>query len=379
MRGRLLRKTWQHDPALYAPAVHRRACAYEAFVPDGVQRLDAPLALDVAGVVADADAAVRDLNAKARPALVPLARLLLRTESIASSRIEGMHLDARDLARAEVKAESGAKTGPTATEILANVDAMELAVERAAAASSITVEDICAIHRRLMASAVNPAPGGVVRDTQNWIGGNPYNPCGAAFVPPPPQDVPRLLDDLCAAIADDRLPPLVQAAVVHAQFETIHPFPDGNGRTGRALIHVVLQRRGLTPSYVPPISVVLAADKGRYVAGLVDFREGRLDEWFTAFAVATARAAGLAAAYVRAVEALQDRWRHLLREAGAPRTDAAAWAVIDALPAHPVISLPVATAAVGRTKAVVNDALAQLEGAGVLVRLGGGARNRTWR
>lgn len=361
-----------------APASYRRACSYQAFVPDGIADYAADVSADVAGAVSDAESALLRLNATAIPALGPLARLLLRTESIASSRIEGMQVDARDLARAEVRAASGATPGPTVAEILANVDAMEVAVEKTAAARSLATDDICLIHHRLTISSATPRTAGVIREEQNWIGGNAYNPCGAAYVPPPALEVPRLLADLCAAIVDDRLPPVVQAAIVHAQFETVHPFGDGNGRTGRALIHVVLRRRGITPSYVPPISVVLAADKERYIDGLVAFRNGRVDEWITQFAVAASRAAALASAHLQAVERLQAEWRRLLTVAGAPRAGATAWAVIDVLPAYPVITLPVATAVVGRTKAVVNDALAELERADVLVRLGGGRRNRTW-
>jgi Fic family protein len=166
--------------------------------------------------------------------------------------------------------------------------------------------------------------------------------------------------------------------VAHAQFETIHPFMDGNGRTGRALIHVILRRRGLTPAYVPPISVVLAADRGDYIRGLTAYRQGGTDSWLSGFAVATARAAVLAEEYLDAVERLQAAWRERLSNAVRLRSDSAAWILIDVLPAHPVISLPVAVTAAGRTKAVVNQALSQLEQAGVLLRLGGGERNRTW-
>ncbi|MEX2283591.1 MAG: Fic family protein [Gemmatimonadota bacterium] len=151
-----------------------------------------------------------------------------------------MQLGARELARAEVRIESGAKVGAAAAEILANIDAMELAIEEAATAERFTVGEIEAIHARLMRDASSHATGGRIRPVQNWIGGNHYNPCGADYVPPPPEVVSELLDDPCVAINDDVLPPIVQAALVHAQFETIHPFEDGNGRTGRALIHVVL-------------------------------------------------------------------------------------------------------------------------------------------
>ena len=378
MRGRLLRRTWQHDPALYAPARYRRACAYDAFLPEPLTGFDGGISGEVAGVVSDAEAAVHALNARARPALAPLARLLLRTESIASSKVEGMQIDSRDVARAEARLDTGGKADPSATEVLANIDAMELAVHHAASAQALSVQELTQIHTALMAGAPNFQVAGKVRTEQNWIGGNNYNPCAADFVPPPPEAVPELLADLCSFIDDEHLPPLVHAGLIHAQFETIHPFMDGNGRTGRALIHVVLRRRGLAPAYVPPISVVLAAERADYIQGLTSFRSADIDDWLLRFAAATARAAGLASQYLDAVERLQDHWRGRLRTQSSPRADAAAWRVIDVLPAHPVISLPVAVTAVERSKAVVNQALAELERAGVLIRLGGGQRNRTW-
>ncbi len=378
MRGTLVRQTWEYDPARYAPPRFRRACQYESFIPDELSAFDAQFSADLTGVVSDAETGVHRLNAHALPALAPLARLLLRTESIASSKVEGMQVNARDLARAEARLETGGKAGSTAAEILANIDAMELAIHRAAGSSAVTVPDLVNIHAALMASAPNQHVSGLVRTEQNWIGGNNYNPCGASFVGPPPQEVARLLDDLCHAINDDALPPVIQAGLVHAQFEAIHPFLDGNGRTGRALIHVVLRRRGLTQLYVPPISVVLASDKGSYIAGLNDYAKGDVEAWLTVFAAATAQSASLASRYLVQVQALQDHWRAMLRTAANPRADSVAWAIIDVMPAHPMISVPVAVAATGRTKAVVNDALVQLEAAGVATRASQGNRNRIW-
>jgi Fic family protein len=378
MRGTLVRRTWEYDPSRYAPPRFRRACHYESFIPDGLSAFDEPFSADLVGVVSDAETAVHRLNARARTALAPLARLLLRTESIASSKVEGMQVDARDLARAEARLETGGKAGSTAREILANIDAMELAIDHATASRAVTLDDLVSIHAALMATAPNQHVAGVVRTEQNWIGGNNYNPCGASFVGPPPEEVPRLLEDLCAAINDDVLPPVIQAGLVHAQFEVIHPFLDGNGRTGRALIHVVLRRRDLTPMYVPPISVVLAGDKASYIAGLDAYARGDVDAWLTTFAAATAQSAGLAASYLTRVETLQDQWRTRLRTAANPRADSVAWALIDVMPAHPMISVPVAVAATGRTKAVVNEALLQLEAAGVVTRASQGQRNRTW-
>ena len=379
MPGRLVQLTWASDPTIHAPPKYKRACRYEAFVPDPIAAM--PLSLDagIAGLVSEAENAIRNLNDKARPALAPMARLLLRTESIASSKVEGMQLGVRELARAEARAESGQKASTLAIEVLANVDAMALAVEDAAVAERFGVGEIIAIHQRLMERAENRLVAGKIRTRQNWIGGNDYNPCGADFVPPPPAHVSALLDDLCEAINDDRLPPIVQAALVHAQFETIHPFDDGNGRTGRALIHVVLRRRRVAPEYLPPVSVVLAAAKDRYVEGLTAFRGDGIGAWIEHFAVASARAANLARDYVDAVEALMADWRQRLAGSpSAPRKGAAAWAIIDVLPAHPMITAPVAVAATGRAKAAVYQAIEQLQEAGVVVPLSESRRNQVW-
>jgi len=378
MRGRYITQTWANDPTLYAPARYRKACKYDAFVPDEVAGFNEALPAELAGVVSDAEAAVRSLNDRARPALRPLGRLLLRTESIASSKVEGLQADARGLARAEAKADVGRSVGRNVAEVLANIDAMELAVEETSRARSITPQHVIDIHEALMGDAPNADIAGQIREIQNWIGGNDYNPCGATFVPPPADEVARLLGDLCHLSNSDHLPPLIQAGVAHAQFETIHPFEDGNGRTGRALIHVLLRRRGLAPSYVPPISVVLAADKDRYVQGLAQFREGDLEGWLERFASAAAQAAGLAKRYLGQVEDLQDAWRARLADHANVRADAAAWAVIDELPGHPVITLPVATAVTGRSKSSTAVAIAQLADAGILVPLSEAKRNRAW-
>lgn len=378
MRGRLLRRTWQYDPTLYAPARYRRACHYEAFVPAALADLDQPLHPRTLGAISDAERAVGGIGARASGALAPLARLLLRTESIASSKVEGLQVDVRELARGEARADTTGKVNATTAEVLANIDAMQLAIDEAATAERFELAHLHAIHRRLMEASPRPQIAGRLRTTQNWIGGNDHNPCGADFVPPPPEHVAALLDDLCEAVNAEELAPLAQAALVHAQFETIHPFDDGNGRTGRVLIHVVLRRRQLVTEFVPPVSVVLARDRDHYIEGLTRFRADQLDDWLERFAVATSHAAELAGRYLDAVERLQAAWRTQLRRSADPRSDAAAWAIIEVLPAHPVVTAAVAGAATGRAKAAVHAALGQLADAGVLVPLSGGRRNRSW-
>lgn len=377
MRGSYVEKAWEADPTLHAPPRYRRPCHYRAFIPATLREVP-PLAAEVAGSISTAEDAIRQLNAIAQPGLQPLARLLLRSESIASSKVEGMQMDTRTLARAEARSDLGYSIGSEAVEILANIDSMQLAVDDGTSAEAISLDHLLATHRALLSRSLGAdRVAGVIRTKQNWIGGNDYNPCGAAFVPPPPEQVRPLLDDLIRFCNAETLPPLAQAALAHAQFETIHPFIDGNGRTGRALVQVLLRRRGLAPDYVPPISVVLAADKERYIGGLVAFREAREDDWLATFAGAAARAADLAATYLVRVQELQETWREQLGSLGV-RADAAAWKVIDILPGHPIISTPVAIEATGRARAAVHQAVEQLVRAGVLIPLSSGKRNRQW-
>ena len=156
--------------------------------------------------------------------------------------------------------------------MLGNIHAMTWALVRRGRGDDITVDHLLEAHRRLLGRHAPAEYGGRIRDEQNWIGGSSYNPCSAAFVPPPPEQVRDLLEDLCAFCNGDDLPDVVQAALAHAQFETIHPFVDGNGRIGRALIHLVLRRRGLAPRVLPPISLILATWSEDYVAGLTATR-----------------------------------------------------------------------------------------------------------
>ena len=378
MPGQLISRTWASNTHIDAPPRYRKACQYEAFLPDELRSFALSLPLETTGLVSEGEANVRILNASAQPALAPLARLLLRTESIASSKVEGMAMGVRELARAEARMETGGRRSARAAGILANISAMETAIAEAASASRFGEAETLAIHQRLMENDSRSHIAGRFRTGQNWIGGNDYNPCGADFVPPPIEDVPRLLDDLYESLNNDLLPPLVQAALVHAQFETIHPFDDGNGRTGRALIHVILRRRGVAPSYVPPISVVLAASRDRYSQGLTRFRGDGVIEWIDHFAAAAARSASLATRYLKTVEALMAEWRKRLASGPNPRADDAAWAVIQELPAHPVITGSVAAAATGRSKGPIYEALQQLQAVRVLIPLTTSRRNQSW-
>ena len=282
----------------------RRPCDYAVYIPDPLVGRRFVLDGDVAADVADAEAALvrLDATAGALADTEALARLLLRAEAVASSRIEGLEVDGRRLLRAQAARQLGEDPRDvTAVEVLGNIEAMLWAVEAVPPAGVITVEIVREAHRRLLAGTRLVEHGGHTRTVQNWIGGSDYNPCAAAFVPPPPELVDGLLSDLSAFCNDDSLPAVAQAAIAHAQFETIHPFVDGNGRTGRALIHLVLRRRGLAPRILPPISLILATWPRDYVGGLTGTRyEGAPDSdeartginrWIALFASACRRAA----------------------------------------------------------------------------------------
>ena len=208
---------------------------------------------------------------------------------------------------------------------------------------------------------------------QNWLGGRFDSPLDAEFVPPPEDQLVSLLEDLAAFLERDDLPPVAQAAIAHAQFETIHPFIDGNGRVGRCLIHVVLRRTGVAPRFVPPVSIVMAARPTSYVAGLVDFREGRIADWVESFANACREAAVHATALADEVAALQREWT---QRAGRPRAGSAAAKLISILPAQPIVSAPTIRAAIGTSQQQALQGLKSLEAAGVLRQISEGTYDR---
>lgn len=354
----------------------RTAGRYRAFVPDPLGIV--PVALDGAtlALVSAAEWRIALLNASAASSarLAALGTFLLRAEAVGSSWIEGLRVNSRRLARAEAMRALGRPVvDRAAAEIVGNVYAMRVAVDSVAGRPRIILDDLLELHRVLMAQSDHAHLGGVIRATQNWIGGNGYNPLGASFVPPPPEAVPDLLEDLVAYANADHASPLVQAALVHAQFEAIHPFPDGNGRVGRALIHVVLRRRGLAPAYVPPISLVLATRADAYRAGLNTFAyEGSPDapassvavrEWIDEFAAAALQAALGAEELDRRIGQLVAEWR---QRAAPIRASSAADLLIEALPGEPVLSPGAAAALIGRSPAATNAAIDHLVDAGIL-------------
>ncbi len=384
--GQFIDREWQPRFASGFSRLQDRQGSYRAYLPDRLTgrrfSFDAPVAADIA----DAERAISrlDMQAKALGDTEALARILLRAESVASSRIEGLTVSAQRLLRADVARSAGdAPTDATAVEVLANVDAMAYAMEDGEL--EITLERILEFHRRLLAPTRLEAVAGQLRKEQNWIGGTSFNPFGAAFVPPPPEKVEALLGDLCSFCNDDLLPTVAQAAIAHAQFETIHPFVDGNGRTGRALVHMVLKRRALITRTLPPVSLILATRAQDYVAALQATRfEGLPDsplaaqstnEWVDLFAGACSRAVADAETFEQRVTKLQADWRARLVHM---RSDASVFGLIDRLPSTPIVTGRSVEKALGISFQAANNALGELEKTRILTRTRIGRRNRAF-
>ena len=386
--GKVSKRTWRTSGQSGLPRRDRKSCVYHTYIPDPLVGRTIRLDGEVAADVGEAEAAVAKLNTEARTLCdsEALARLLLRSESVASSKIEGLEVSARRLLRAEAARGLGEVSADvTASEVLGSIDAMANALEGLEEGAPITVDSVLAVHRRLLAGTPLAEQGGQLRKEQNWIGGSAFNPCSAAFVPPPWELVDDYLVDLVEFCNQDSLPPVAQAAVAHAQFETIHPFVDGNGRTGRVLVHLILRRRGVAPRVVPPVSLVLATWSMEYIGALTATRfvgpadcpeaQASLDRWIGLFAAATKRAVDDAAIFEERVGVLQEKWRARL---GRVRASSATDLLIRALPGIPIFTVQSAAQVVGRSIPAVNQATARMVEAKVISQSTIGRRNRVF-
>jgi len=386
--GYLVSSRWITEAASGLPRADRQSCEYQAYVPDLLSGAALQMDGDVSADVTDAETAIRrlDTEAAALTDTEAVARLLLRAESVASSRIEGLEVGPRRLLRAEAALAIDASSSDVSSdEILGNIEAMRLALDSAREDEPVTVGTFVRIHSRLLENTRLRDYAGQIRTTQNWIGGSSFNPCSAAYIPPPPGRVNELLEDLAEFCNSDTLPAVAQAAIAHAQFETIHPFADGNGRTGRALIHLILRRRGLSQRVQPPVSLILATRATGYVDGLAGFRyvdtpdepgaHRGVNAWIGFFAAACARAVNDAECFEATCQAIEANWRERV---GKVRKGSSVDRLLSALPGTPVISLGSAAALLGVSKVQANEAITRLVESGVLKQVTVGRRNRAF-
>jgi Fic family protein len=369
-RGQYVDLTWT-PAAAGARKSERSPRRYRAWVPETIADFEPVLQATTAALCERAGTEVRQLNSEpgALLALEGLGRQLLRSESLASSQIEGLSISHRKLAVAEFSDLANYK----AREIVGTMRAMERALVIGAAPGLLSTEAIQAIHREIAVVPPLDRIAGQIREEPSWIGG--VDPSVAEYVGPPAEEVPGLLDDLCEFMNRDDISPVAQAAIAHAQFETIHPFGDGNGRVGRCLIQVLFRRRGLAPRLLSPVSIVLGANKDAYISGLEAFRAGKIDDWVRYFANATELAALSSRELSAEVEALQSDWRALLRPV---RADSAALPLIDLLPRYPIVTAAAAEGEIDRSRRATITGLERLADAGILTRHRNQKKGDSW-
>ncbi|AUN38691.1 Fic family protein [Tsukamurella tyrosinosolvens] len=318
----------------------------------------------------NATIAITRLDVGRGEALAPLGDFLLRSESVASSKIEHVNAGWRQFGRAI----AGVKAGSEAKSQLAAVQALATMIA-AADTGTITAADLLSAHRQLMEGNVAEAPtAGTFRTVQNWIGGSDYTPRGALFVPPPPELVLDLIDDLIAFVDRTDIPVVAQAAIAHAQFESIHPHTDGNGRIGRALISAILRRRGLTRKITVPLASVMLADTDTYFATLGAYRRGDAAAFVTYVADAATLACAAADESADQLDQMPAYWRTLAN----PRSGSSEESIIDALLARPVLDADTAQEITGSSDTATYRALNKLTDAGILEVISESKRDRVW-
>lgn len=268
---------WEHrDPFASRRSQARNKGKFQAATPPYIATLPVTLSPETAAAAAETTSTMTRFDHEfSQLGHVSFAAVLLRGESATSSQIENLTVNARKLSLAAI----GAPVGGNAELVARNVSAMQAAINLA---QQLDVSAILQMHQELTQGIQHDA--GKFREEWVWIGGE--SPVTANFVAPAWQDIPALMDDLTQFINRRDLDPTVQAAIAHAQFETIHPFTDGNGRTGRALISALLRARGVTQNVTVPISSGLLHDIDGYIQALTAYRTGDLEPLLMCFATA---------------------------------------------------------------------------------------------
>lgn len=344
----------------------RVAEPYSAAVVPMIASREVRLASSIA---ADADEATQLLtrfDAELGTVVLPFTAILLRTESAASSEIEHLTSGARAIAEAEL----GERITGNAAAIVGNVRAMRAAL---ALADEVDAASIVAMQSALLGE--ESALTGSWRDEQVWIGGDGLSPHRAAFVPPHHDAVPQLIADLVRFIARDDVPALAQVAIAHAQFETIHPFPDGNGRTGRAIVQAMLRRLRVTTHVTVPVSAGLLHDVDGYHSALDAYRLGDAGPIVTAFSKAAGYGVANGRGLVADITSIRAEWAARMHGL---RADAAARAVADLALAHPALNAALVIAELGVAPATAFRALDELVERGVLTLSTSKRRSRVW-
>ncbi|WP_349903420.1 Fic family protein [Parafrigoribacterium humi] len=349
----------------------RMLTSVEATIPPLIEALDYVPPLTVLLKTEKALLTVAQADTDAEGHSAALSRFMMRSESVASSKIERITATAVDYA----KAIAGRRGNAAAVSMVAASSALHELITTVSEHGHFELEHITSAHRALMANDPDEADyAGRLRDVQNWIGGSDYSPRDALHVPPAPERVPELMADLVAYLNRDDVPVMVQAAIGHAQFESIHAFTDGNGRIGRALVSAVLRRRGVTRNAVVPLASGLLARRDGYFASLGTYRRGDPAPLIDLFARSARAAAECSRESIARLKAMPGEWAAELR----PRAGSAAAALIHAFYDHPVMSADEIEIRSGSVASQAYRALDRLTRAGFIEEITGRKKNRVW-
>jgi Fic family protein len=342
---------------------------YLRSIPPRITDAELDVPTNLAAEIEEASNEIVRFDAEFGTVLGPYGSVLLRTEAVSSSRIEQLSASARAIATVETGVGG---TGGNAEVIVANARAMQSAI---AAAGSLDEAAILETHRILMRDD-QPSIAGKWRVEQNWIGPGNAGPRLASFVPPAHERVPALMADLVAFMHRADLPVIALVALAHAQFETIHPFIDGNGRTGRTLMHAILRDRGLTTESTVPISAGILSNTDDYFSALTQYRFGDTDAIISMTARSVVHAVGLGRQLVGDLRTIREGWSDYLKA----RKGAMAWRLADMLISQPVVTRELVARRLEVGENNVDRILQPFEDAGILVKTGSLSRGRrVWR
>ncbi len=345
----------------------RAAGDYRAAVPPLIGRAVVALEPDTLAAADEASQALARFDVEAGAFIAPFPAILLRTESSSSSEVENLTAGAKQVALAEI----GAARSENARLIVANTRAMDAAITLSA---DLDENAVIAMQAALLGETA-PQFVGHWRREQVWIGGGRISPHDAEFIPPHHDRVPDLMHDLLDFVDRTDVPLLAQAAIAHAQFETIHPFPDGNGRIGRALIHAMLHRGGLTRNLTVPVSAGLLRDPHAYFAALSDYRDGDVDAIVHAITYASFAAIDNGRRLVSDITDIRDGWNEIITA----RSDSSVHRLMDLLLGRPVITAATVSNTLGISDVATGNAINRLAASGILTQAGGGSRYRIWQ
>lgn len=352
------------------------------FVPRPLPPRDPPLQVDSkrSALLARAEQALARLEVAGEmvPSFDWFIYAFVRKEAVVSSQIEGTQATLVDLLEYEAQ-EDDRPPVDDVREVCNYLDALKYARRQLASPKGLplSLRLLHEAHRRLMRGVRGESKQpGEVRRSQNWIGGT--RPGNAAFVPPPPEEVLALLGDLEKYLhAGDTLPSLVRIGLAHVQFETIHPYLDGNGRIGRLLITLLLEHWKLLSAPLLYLSLFFKRHRAEYYRLLGDVRKtGDWEAWTDFFLDGVATIADEAVTTARDVFALvsADRQR-VLAASGA---SVIAVRLLEQLPVHPVVTIPGIVKLLETTKPTAGKAVQLLESLNVLVETSGKRRDRTF-